>query len=105
MAISANAEQPALTRGNEPLSMTIAVSLLLRAYPSVSTGLTPSKGGSLTLHILAGTGLGELRPEGGGMSAVAEGAIAVKDSWLGKEAGGGRIISCRALLEWALLPR
>lgn len=36
--------------------------------------LKPSKGGSLTLHIFAGGGLGELRPEGG-MSAVADGAM------------------------------
>ena len=40
-------------------------------------GLKPSKGGSLTLQIFAGGGLGELRPEGSGMSAVAEGAIAL----------------------------
>jgi hypothetical protein len=57
--------------------MTMAVSRLLRAYPSESTGLKPSNGGSLTLQIFAGGCLGELRPEGGGMSAVAEGAIVV----------------------------
>ena len=32
----------------------MAVSRLLRAYPSESTGLKPSKGGSLTLQIFAG---------------------------------------------------
>lgn len=55
----------------------MAVSRLLRAKPSLSTGLKPSNGGSLTLQIFAGGGLGELRPEGSGMSAVAEGAIAM----------------------------
>lgn len=40
-------------------------------------GLKPSNGGSLTLQIFAGGGLGELRPEGSGASAVAEGAIAL----------------------------
>ena len=43
----------------------------------MSIGLKPSKGGSLTLQIFAGGGLGELRPDGGGMSTVAEGAMMV----------------------------
>jgi hypothetical protein len=55
--------------------MMIAVSLSLLAYPSVSTGLKPSKGGSLTLHILAGMGFGEFRPDAGGTSEVAVGAM------------------------------
>jgi hypothetical protein len=63
--------------------MTIAVSLSLRAYPSVSMGLKPSKGGSFTVHIFAGRGFGELRPEGGGTSTVVEGAKAdeVRGTW------------------------
>jgi hypothetical protein len=55
--------------------MIIAVSLSLRAYPSVSTGLNPSNGGSFTLHILVGAGFGKFRLDGGSASVVAEGAI------------------------------
>ena len=43
--------------------MTMAVSGALLMYPSESMGLTPSKGGSLSVHIFAGSGLGELRPD------------------------------------------
>jgi len=56
-----------------PLSMTIAVSLLLRDQPSLSMGLKPSKGGSDTLHSFGG-GLAGLRPAVCGASSMAEGA-------------------------------
>ena len=60
-----------------PLSITMAVSLLLRDQPSLSMGLKPSKGGSDTLQSLGG-GLGGLRPASCGASSMAEGAMALK---------------------------
>lgn len=54
----------------EPLSITMAVLALLRFQPSVSTGLTPSNGGSLRDHSFAGAGMGSLRIPFG---SVAEG--------------------------------
>lgn len=45
----------------DPLSITMAVLALLRFQPSVSTGLTPSNGGSLSDHSFAGAGMGSLR--------------------------------------------
>lgn len=59
-----------------PLSMIMAVSLLLRDQPSLSMGLKPSKGGSDTLQSLGG-GLGGLRPASCGASSMAEGAMVV----------------------------
>jgi hypothetical protein len=49
--------------------------------------LKPSNGGSFTLQIFAGAGLGELRPEGDGISAVAVGAMVevVGGLWLWKK--------------------
>ena len=64
-----------------PLSMMIAVSGLLRAYPSLSIGLKPSNGGSLTFQMRAGGGLGGLRPEAAGASLVAEGAMVLVTWW------------------------
>jgi hypothetical protein len=49
----------------------------------VSTGLKPSKGGSLTVQSFVGAGLGELRPEPRGASLIAEGAMGLRygDVW------------------------
>lgn len=67
--------------------MTIAVFALLLAYPSAFMGLKPSNGGSRSVHILAGGGLGELRPEfaaGGSMSeGMVDGARLEMDSVTG----------------------
>jgi len=67
---------------HEPLSITIAVLGVLLLYPSVSIGLTPSKGGSRRFHIFAGSDFGELRPDCGGVS-IAPGMFAVL--WRGFE--------------------
>lgn len=58
--------------------MTMAVSLLLRAHPSVSMVLYPSNGGSFTLQSFAGDGLEELCPEASGASLIADGAMVVR---------------------------
>jgi len=84
-----------------PLSMTMAVSLLLRDQPSLSMGRKPSKGGSDTLQSLGG-GLGGLRPASCGASSMAEGAMVVKwELEMGmRQVQDQGVISCRGSEMW-----
>tara|TARA_R110002003_G_scaffold55_5_gene4974 strand:+ start:22404 stop:22649 length:246 start_codon:yes stop_codon:yes gene_type:complete len=79
----------------------MAVSWLLRAYPSGSIGLKPSNGGSLTVQSFAGGGLGELRPDADGASLMADGAMVGRRGDARSWVGGGQVMARgREVVEW-----